>query len=105
MYTINGFQLLEYFTENRIYTDSFTLTETVNDGAIINQSVDCNIKVNNVILVVGQEYAFGGNYGEINRQIYIVTVIPLAGSPQPQIAVLLKRYKGVIENHNVNFKK
>lgn len=104
MFTINNHQLLEYYTENRVYTANFTLTETVNDGAIINQSVDCNITVNNVLLVVGQEYSFGGNYGEINRQIYIVNVIPLTPTAAPQIIVLLKRYKGVIESHNVNAK-
>ena len=97
MYRLGNLSLIEYYTENRVYTANFTLTELVNDGAIINQSVDCNITVNNVLLVVGQEYNFGGNYGEINNQIYIVNIVPLAGTPQPKIVVLIKRYKGVTQ--------
>ena len=96
MYLVNGIKLLQYYTENRLYTSNTVLYELVNDGAIINQSTDCNVTVNDVVLVPGQEYGFGGNFGEVNLQTYTITFIPTGVSPVQQVAVLLKKYKNVV---------
>lgn len=95
MYKIGNQHLLEYRVEFKPYYASFVLQELVNDLTIINQNATGNIKVNNTVLIPGQEFNAGGNQGEINNQTYTVNVDPTA--TDVLVMVLLKRYTNVKE--------
>jgi hypothetical protein len=94
MYISNNIKLLEFYTSSKQYTKSFNLFELVNDLAIINQSTNCNVYVDGVLLVPGQQFSAGGNYGEVNNQNYNVTIQDLGGGV-PSVLVLLKTYKNI----------
>jgi hypothetical protein len=90
--------LIEYGIDFWPYYNSFVLNELVNDLSIINQCATANITVNNVLLIPGQAFDAGGNYGEIIKQTFTVTVAP-GSSGAIQILALLKRYKDVELKH------
>ena len=88
--------LISYYIEQRIFSDNFTLFETVNDLTIINQSATATLTVNNVVLVAGQQFNTGGNFGEYNQQQYnchFSTNDPVNN----QALVLLKRYNQILK--------
>lgn len=94
MYGSKGIRLLEFYTSSRQYKVDFNIYELVNDIAIINQSVNCNVFVDGVLIVPGQQFSAGGNYGEVNFQNYNVKIQDL-GSGTPNVLVLLKTYKHI----------
>jgi len=88
--------LISYYIEQRLFNANFTLFELVNDITIINQSATATLTVNNVVLVAGQQFNSGGNYGEYNQQQYnchFSTVDPVNN----QALVLLKRYNQILK--------
>jgi hypothetical protein len=89
-------KLIKYYIEQRLYNDNFTLFETVNDLTIINQSTTNNLIVNNVVLVPGQEFNTGGNWGEYNQQQFNChfSATDLVNN---QALVLLKRYPELLK--------
>jgi len=95
-YKILSLFLLEYVIRDLEYQNDFTILELANDITFINQSQNANIYVNNTLLVPGQEFNTGGNYGEVNNQLYTVRFVYTGSGTQVNTCVvLLKTYKHV----------
>lgn len=92
-------EFLKYFIENRQFHDTFTIFETVNDLTIINQSRTNNLIVNNVVLVPGQQFNTGGNYGEYIDQQFNCS-FSSEDTVNNSALVLLKRYP-ILQTQNI----
>jgi hypothetical protein len=93
-------RLIKYYIEQRLFNDNFTVFEEVNDISIINQSQTATLTVNNVVLVPGQQFNSGGNFGEINHQQYNCH-FSTTDTVNNQALILLKRYTGIKNLANV----
>ncbi len=90
---VNGLELLEYHITDVEKENDFTIREIVNDITFINQSENVDVYVNNTKLVPGQAFNSGGNYREVNNQLYTVRfVYQGAGTQVNKCVVLLKKY-------------
>lgn len=97
-YFVGHIELIPYDVVPMTKRVDFVINEIVNDMTIINQSTNVNIYVNETLLVPGQEYNTGGNFGEIHHQPYKIrfeaTGIALP-TPAPVCIVLRKKYLNV----------
>lgn len=96
LYFIQKRMLLEYYITDIEKQKDFSIQEIVNDITFINQSQNANIYVNNTLLVPGQAFNAGGNFGEVNYQLYNVRFVSNGGGAQVNsCVVLLKQYKHI----------
>jgi hypothetical protein len=96
LYYIGRRMLLEYYITDIEKQKDFTIQELVNDITFINQSQNANIYVNNTLLVPGQAFDAGGNFGECNYQLYNVSFVYTGiGTQVNSCVVLLKQYKHI----------
>jgi alanine-alpha-ketoisovalerate/valine-pyruvate aminotransferase len=93
---MNTKNLISYYVEQRLFNDNFTLFEMVNDLTIINQSATNTLTINNVVLVPGQQFNTGGNFGEYNHQQYNCH-FSATDTANNQALVLLKRYNQLLK--------
>ena len=92
---IGNLQLLEYNISEIKKTLDFTIKEIANDITFINQSVGFDLYINNTVVVPGQEFNTGGNYGEIINQNFNCRFQDTGGGTSKNCIILLKTYKHI----------